>query len=69
MVFSSENRKRSQNKRQLLEVAAAARFRATVEAQYDPDVFSALLEKHIKAVRTSYATAIAQEWALDEISS
>eukprot|EP01050_Picozoa_sp_SAG11_P007757 SAG11_NODE_657_length_7898_cov_13.699320_6_plen_80_part_00 len=69
MVFSSENRKRSQNKRQLLEVAAAARYRATVESLYDQDEFTTLLAKHVRAVRKSYAHAIAQEWALDEISS
>eukprot|EP01050_Picozoa_sp_SAG11_P012442 SAG11_NODE_1382_length_5077_cov_15.913620_1_plen_182_part_10 len=69
MVISSENRKRSQSKIQLLEVATAARFKATVEAQHDSVTFAALLEQHEKALRRSYANAVANDWQLDEISS
>ena len=69
MVISSENRKRSQSKIQLLEVATAARFKATVEAQYDSATFAALLDKHALALRRSYASAVANGWQLDEISS
>eukprot|EP01050_Picozoa_sp_SAG11_P035803 SAG11_NODE_13310_length_660_cov_3.376114_1_plen_61_part_00 len=42
MVISSENRKKSQSKIQLLEVATAARFKATVEAQHDSVTFATL---------------------------
>ena len=69
MVISSENRKRSQSKIQLLEVATAARFKATVEAQHDSATFTTLLEQHEKALRRSYANAVANDWQLDEISS